>query len=100
MIHRGILSLQGNEKFKEEADRFARSFLEEFISYEHGFLSSAILSVLHGFSDGELNEFVESKVHQELEEIRINGAIVGLLGGCIFYLVLIFLWTPLVRRLL
>lgn len=100
MIHRGMLSLQRNETFKAGADDFARSLLTEFISYEHSFLSSVILKVLRGFSDEELNEFVESKVHQELEGIRINGALVGLLGGCIFYLFLTFLWTPLIKGIL
>jgi uncharacterized membrane-anchored protein YjiN (DUF445 family) len=96
-IHRGVLSMEGNGALKERVDAFARGLLTELISYEHGFLSTAILDVLKGFSDKELNEFVESKVHHELEGIRINGAIVGLLGGCLFYLFLTFLWIPLVR---
>lgn len=96
-IHRGVLSMEGNGTLKGRVDTFARGLLTELVSYEQGFLSKAILDVLKGFSDGELNEFVESKVHHELEGIRINGAIVGLLGGCLFYLFLTFLWIPLVR---
>lgn len=98
-IHRGLLSMEGNGQLRDRLDTFARGLLREFISYEQGFLSSAILDVLKGFSDDELNEFVESKVHHELEGIRINGAIVGLLGGCAFYLFLMFLWIPVVRGL-
>lgn len=96
-IHRGFLSMKGNGALKTRVDTFARGLLTELVSYEQGFLSTTILDVLRRFSDTELNEFVESKVHHELEGIRINGAIVGLLGGCLFYLFLTFLWIPLVR---
>lgn len=98
-IHRGFLSMKGNGALKNRVDTFARGLLTELVSYEQGFLSTTILDVLRRFSDTELNEFVESKVHHELEGIRINGAIVGLLGGCAFYLFLTFLWIPLVRGL-
>lgn len=98
-IHRGFLSMKGNGALKTRVDTFARGLLTELVSYEQGFLSNTILDVLRRFSDTELNEFVESKVHHELEGIRINGAIVGLLGGCAFYLFLTFLWIPLVRGL-
>lgn len=98
-IHRGFLSMKGNGALKNRVDTFARGLLTELVSYEQGFLSATILDVLRRFSDTELNEFVESKVHHELEGIRINGAIVGLIGGCAFYLFLTFLWIPLVRRL-
>lgn len=98
-IHRGFLFMKGNGALKNRVDTFARGLLTELVSYEQGFLSTTILDVLRRFSDTELNEFVESKVHHELEGIRINGAIVGLLGGCAFYLFLTFLWIPLVRGL-
>ena len=53
----------------------------EIISYEHGWLAPAMTEVLENFTDRELNEFVESKVWSELEGIRINGALVGLLAA-------------------
>ena len=65
------------------------------IIYEHGFLSDTMMGVLKGFRDEELNEFIESKVHRELEGIRINGAIVGLVAGLLFYGFLVWLWIPL-----
>lgn len=70
----------------------------EIISYEHGWLAPAMTEVLENFTDRELNEFVESKVWSELEGIRINGALVGLLAGCAFYVFLMWVWVPLVGK--
>ncbi len=41
-----------------------------------------MIEVLESFREEELNEFIESKVHHELEGIRINGAIVDWRPDC------------------
>lgn len=95
-LHGALLSAGRDDNFRRRMDQFARDLAVEIISYEHGYLAPAMTEVLDSFTDDELNEFVESKVWSELEGIRINGAIVGLLAGCFFYLFLIEIWSPLI----
>ena len=98
-LHHAITAAGHDDSFRQRMDLFARDLAVEIISYEHGWLAPAMTEVLENFTDRELNEFVESKVWGELEGIRINGAIVGLLAGCAFYVFLLWVWVPLVTRL-
>lgn len=97
-LHHAITSAGHDEGFRKRMDRFARDLAVEIISYEHGWLAPAMTEVLENFTDRELNEFVESKVWSELEGIRINGALVGLLAGCAFYVFLMWVWVPFVGK--
>lgn len=96
VISQGIEQVEGNQNFRQQIDAIGQDLLSEVITYEHGFLSDTMMEVLEGFRDEELNEFVESKVHRQLEGIRVNGAIVGLAAGVLFYGFLTYIWIPLV----
>ena len=100
VIRQGFTQMEKNEDFREKLDAFARDFLKETVVYGHVFWTDRALEVMKRFSDEELNEFVESKVHGELEGIRVNGAIVGLFGGCAFYLFLLFVWIPMIQAMM
>ena len=97
-LHHAITAAGHDEGFRKRMDRFARDLAVKIISYEHGWLAPAMTEVLENFTDRELNEFVESKVWSELEGIRINGALVGLLAGCGFYVFLMWVWVPFVGK--
>lgn len=92
---RGLSFVEESPEFREKIDTMGRDLMAEIITYEHGFLSRTMMEVLESFRDEELNEFIETKVHHELEGIRINGAIVGLVAGFLFYGFLSWLWIPL-----
>ena len=53
----------------------------------HGELSRYLTNYLDNYSDEDLTKLVESKVDDDLQMIRINGAIVGGLAGAGLYLV-------------
>ena len=95
VISQAMEQVEGNQSLRRQIDAIGQDLLSEMISYEHGFLSETMMEVLQGFRDEELNEFVESKVHRQLEGIRVNGAIVGLVAGLLFYGALVWLWIPL-----
>lgn len=97
-LHQALSAAGNDSGFRKRMDRFARDLAVEIITYEHGWLAPAMTEVLESFTDDELNEFVESKVWSELEGIRINGAMVGLLAGCAFYVFLMWVWVPLVGK--
>lgn len=95
VISQAMEQVESNQALHQQIDAIGQDLLTEVIIYEHGFLSDTMMGVLKGFRDEELNEFIESKVHRELEGIRINDAIVGLVAGLLFYGFLVWLWIPL-----
>ena len=58
-----------------------------------------LTDILKKFKDSDLNEFIEAKVHKELEGIRINGAVVGLAAGAALYGLIEYLYLPIISLL-
>lgn len=99
-ISRTFDKLEGEKDLRGGLDESARGLLTDIVSYEHGFLAEVIRKELSRKSEEDLNEFIESRVHQELEGIRINGAIVGLAAGGALYLFISFIYVPLIKTLI
>ena len=76
----------------------ARDLIAELADHERTLLAGAAVSVLKFLSSEELNEFIESKVHTDLEGIRINGAITGLAAGGLFYFLLEYAYIPFMHQ--
>lgn len=79
-------------------DSGARDLIAELADHERTLLAGAAVSVLKSLSSEELNEFIESKVHTDLEGIRINGAITGLAAGGLFYFLLECAYIPFMHQ--
>lgn len=79
-------------------DSGARDLIAELADHERTLLAGAAVSVLKSLSSEELNEFIESKVHTDLEGIRINGAITGLAAGGLFYFLLEYAYIPFMHQ--
>lgn len=79
-------------------DSGARDLIAELADHERTLLAGAAVSVLKSLSSEELNEFIESKVHTDLEGIRINGAITGLTAGGLFYFLLEYAYIPFMHQ--
>lgn len=79
-------------------DSGARDLIAELSDHERTLLAGAAVSVLKSLSSEELNEFIESKVHTDLEGIRINGAITGLAAGGLFYFLLEYAYIPFMHQ--
>lgn len=79
-------------------DSGARDLIVELADHERTLLAGAAVSVLKSLSSEELNEFIESKVHTDLEGIRINGAITGLAAGGLFYFLLEYAYIPFMHQ--
>ena len=72
---------------QDKFDRFIKSLLEKLINNYHGAIPGMIRERLDALSDDELTTFVEEKVSDDLQMIRINGSICGGFIGIILYLV-------------
>ena len=65
---------------------FLQAFLREELEKHHALIPQLIRERLDDLTDDQLVSLVESKVQDDLQMIRINGAIVGSLVGMGLYL--------------
>lgn len=90
-------------EIKQWLDGQIRRACAVILEHEHALIGVAVHQVLTSFDKKEFNNFLESKVGEDLAWIRINGALVG---GTIGFFVFIFLRVfygpyvaPLIRGL-
>lgn len=77
-------------------DLDVRPFLKQIVTKYHGEIPKYLTNYLNGISDEDLTKLVESKVDDDLQAIRINGAIVGGLAGAGLFLIAHFLTKILI----
>lgn len=99
MLHNTIQSVAENEKLRTGIDESARALGGNILEEEYPHISSVTADILKKFKDSDLNEFIEAKVHKELEGIRINGAVVGLVAGAVLYGLIEYLYLPFISLL-
>ena len=75
-----------SEELQHSFDKRLKDFLETELSKHHSLIPGLIRERLAEFNDDELVEFVETRVQDDLQMIRINGAIVGSLVGMGLYI--------------
>ncbi|MBQ9487528.1 MAG: DUF445 family protein, partial [Selenomonadaceae bacterium] len=68
-------------------DQFVKNFIAEMLEEYHGEIPNMIRERLDKFTDDELTEFVEGKVSDDLQMIRINGSVCGAAVGMLLYIV-------------
>ncbi len=72
---------------QDKFDRFIKNLLESLINDYHDAIPDLIRDKLNSLSDEDLTTFVEGKVSDDLQMIRINGSICGGVVGLLLYLV-------------
>ena len=72
---------------QDKFDRFIKKLLENLVNNYHGAIAGLIRDRLDALSDEELTTFVEERVADDLQMIRINGAICGGVVGILLYIV-------------
>ncbi len=76
------MNLEEQEKFDQMIKKGIIVFLDSY--YEH--IGQVVRSRLELFTNDSLVSFIEMKVGNDLQMIRINGSFVGGLAGAVFYL--------------
>lgn len=79
-------SFVNSAELQRRFDEKLKNFLEAELSKHHNLIPGIIRERLDEFSDDELVDFVEARVQDDLQMIRINGAIVGSLVGMGLYI--------------
>ena len=80
-----------SEPWQRRFDRLVKQFVDDELVKHHALIPGIIRERLDEFSDEELVAFVEAKVQDDLQMIRINGSLVGALVGMGLYLVVTLL---------
>ena len=68
-------------------DALVKNMIENLLNEYHGQIPALIRERLEKLDDDKLNEFVESRVSDDLQMIRINGSVCGGLAGMFLYIV-------------
>ncbi len=73
---------------QKKVDTLLMEWLVEWVNKNQGEIGGFIAKWLAGFSDDELVDYIETKVMNDLQMIRINGSIVGGLVGIVLFLII------------
>lgn len=88
--------LKQDAEMREWIDGILREMLEKIIRSEHYLIGEIVKETLDTFTNERLNQFIEEKVGDDLQWIRINGSIVGACAGILIYLFANLVYTPYV----
>lgn len=88
------IRLKNDESIKKSTEEMLKSMLQKVIINEHHLIGEIAKETLDAFSNEKLIQFINDKVGDDLQWIRINGSIVGALTGIILYLFTHLLYNP------
>lgn len=88
------IRLKTVESIKKSTEEMLKSMLQKVIINEHHLIGEIAKETLDAFSNEKLIQFINDKVGDDLQWIRINGSIVGALTGIILYLFTHLLYNP------
>lgn len=80
-----------NKELKDKTEYWLKNKIEKLIAENHHEIGKLVETSLNNLEDAELIEQIESKVGNDLQYIRLNGAIVGFAVGVVIALLRHFL---------
>mgnify|MGYP003309316856 CR=1 FL=1 len=86
-LNRKLDAFMVTDEWKHRVDRWIKRFFRDQLEQHHQVIAEQVQGQLNKYTDDEISELVESKVADDLQMIRINGALVGSLVGMALYLV-------------
>ena len=85
LIDKKIDEFVNSEILQEKVDTMIKNFVEKILAEYHDQIPALIRERLDKLSDDELTKFVEGKVSDDLQMIRINGSVCGAAAGMFLY---------------
>lgn len=86
--------LKNDAEMREWLDGILKEMLDKIIRNEHHLIREVAEETLQSFTNDRLNQFIEEKVGEDLQWIRINGSIVGAAAGLLIYLFTNLVYGP------
>ncbi len=87
LIDEKIEEFAGDVIAQNKFDRVVKKLIENTLEEYHGQIPDMVRERLNRFNNKELTEFVESRVSDDLQMIRINGSVCGAAVGMLLYVV-------------
>lgn len=84
-IERKFAELKNEEAIQHAVDQKIKFYIHLFVHEQHNLITGIIQERLDEFSDQSLSKFIEERVVDDLQMIRINGALVGAAVGMFLY---------------
>ena len=91
LLEQKIADFADQQSMQRRFDAFAKKIIEQELHEHHDALRGMIRSRLDEFSDDALVEFVETRIEDDIQMIRVNGAAVGSLVGMLLYAIVFLL---------
>ena len=85
-IDKLIADFEANDEERAKLDIYLKTILSELIDTHHDKIGMIVKDSLNEFTNDRLANFIEDKVGNDLQMIRINGSVVGGLVGMMIYL--------------
>ncbi|WP_168121696.1 DUF445 domain-containing protein [Paenibacillus sp. HB172176] len=82
----GFRQLNEKPQLAEALDRKLKSAILDWVERKHSAIGGIVQDQLQQYSEAELIQLVQEKAGKDLQYIRLNGMIVGMLVGILFYL--------------
>ena len=89
-------TFKASTTMQHKVEEYLQEAMARIIDSEHVFIGLLVKKAFHSFSEEDLNQFVIAKAGNDLQWIRINGALVGSVVGLSLFLFLQFVYYPLV----
>lgn len=86
-IDRKIADLKESPRLQRCVDRKLKAYASQFVCAQHGVIAKIIGDRLNEFSNSSLVSFIEARVADDLQMIRINGSLVGAAAGMLLYVI-------------
>ena len=86
-IDKKITEFVKDTEMQEKFDAVIKTMIENLLDSNHDQIPALIREQLDKLDDDKLTEFVESRVSDDLQMIRINGSVCGALAGMFLYVV-------------
>jgi uncharacterized membrane-anchored protein YjiN (DUF445 family) len=91
-------SVKQSEILKQEANALIKSLVIGFVRSESKAIGELVRDALSAFSNEKLSDFVQQKVGDDLQWIRVNGSFVGAFVGAALYLFLNLAYLPILQQ--
>lgn len=88
LLHNKFDEFEKNREMQEKFNEWIKNFISEMINKNHDIIAKMAKERLDEFTEEEFSNYVEEKVNDDLQMIRVNGAIVGGVSGMILYAII------------
>ncbi|MBP2633877.1 MAG: hypothetical protein H6Q70_4505, partial [Firmicutes bacterium] len=86
-IDEKVVELKKNVRVQTVVDTKIKAYLEIFITEQHDLIMKIMQERLNEFSNEALVNFIENRVGDDLQMIRINGSLIGGVVGMVLYVI-------------